>query len=343
MREHVTCLLCSRRLRRLSDGWYRHPNSDDCLVKYTDVYGIALDDDYRPKKTSAEPDTFEVELQIFPFVEDVLKELFREHGLQRLGGASTGRGWTSFAIWQRCAYLWHRHYQNPVQQIVHVEGASRAIGTIVHALLAVYYTRMIVHDYPITPRSLYDGLMAKANPDLVGEGWRVFQAYALYYQHETIEPLAIENDLRDPRTNESCRFDLVAFFPENVGDLLAGTYIMEHKTSGIFDNATLDGWGNDGEVLGQIMLWKRLGLDRRYGPLRGVIVNILGKQKEPKFARTIVPPESWQIEQHRSDLRSHEAMIQLANTSGHYPRSRANCIGRFGKCSLYDHCRSGES
>lgn len=345
MKQRATCLLCGRGLRQLTNGRYSHPKAEDCLVRFTDRYGIALTATTEPEKQNEEiePDPLDIDLQVFPFVEDVLTEIFKSHGLERLGGKSTGKGWSSFAVWQRCQYLWHRNFHKPVQQIVRIEPEALAIGILVHTFLAIYYTRAIVPDYPLAPEHVFDALMLKANPKFVTEAWRVFAAYALYYQHDTIQPLAIEMDLKDPRTGESCRYDLIAFLPEALGELLPGTYVIEHKTAGRFDNATLDGWANDGEILGQIMLWERLGLENRFGKLRGVIVNLLGKQDEPKFERVIVPPQTWQIEQHKADLRSHDAMIQLANATGHYPRSRANCIGRYGKCSLYDHCRSGES
>lgn len=344
MRLPTTCLLCGRKLRALSDGRYSHPKAEDCLVKRTDRFGVALKDDEPVEKpVEIEPEPLDIGIVVFPFVEDVLIEIFKERGLERLGGKSTGKGWSSFAVWQRCQYLWHRRYHKPVNQIVKTEPTALAIGIVVHTFLAIYYQQMISPGYPLTPDECYGALKAKCNPEIIDESWRVFSAYALYYQHDWIQPLAIELDLKDPRNGESCRYDVIAFLAETFGELLPGTYIVEHKTAQRFDNATLDGWANDGEVLGQIMLWDRLGLENRFGRLRGVIVNLLGKQKEPLFERVIVPPQAWQIDQHKADLRSHEAMIQLANASGNFPRSRGNCIGRYGKCDLYDHCRNGDS
>jgi hypothetical protein len=188
------------------------------------------------------------------------------------------------------------------------------------------------------PEMLYREMVTKANPEFVTEAWRVFCAYAIYYQDEEIMPLAIEYDLKDPRTQESCRFDLIAFFPHAHGDRPAGTFNVEHKSASRFDYDTLTAWSGDGEVLGQIALWDELKLHKRFGTLRGVIVNLLGKQKEPKFHRTIVAPSSYQIEQHLDDLKKWEGLIQLSRGTGIFPRARGNCINRWGRCQNFDHC-----
>jgi hypothetical protein len=341
------CFLCGETLEPIPGrNFQTHPEREDCLVRLTDQHGIAVDEVPEIVRREEPTNDFfeELDIKMFPFVEDALRDIFAKYGLARLGGVSTGRGWSSFSTWQLCRYLYKRRYVEPLHgnSIMPIaEPEARAIGTVIHALLAVYYTRMIVPDYPLTPELLRDELVVKANPEFIHEGWRVFLAYALYYQGENIAPLAIEHDLRDPRTNESCRFDLIAYFAESTYELRAGTYILEHKSSGRFDQATLN-WANDGEVIGQVMLWKRLRLDLRYGELKGVIVNILGKQKEPKMHRVIVSPSMWQVDQHVSDLKQNEAEIQVAKATGRFPRSRASCIHRYGLCDLYDHCCTTE-
>lgn len=345
-----TCFLCDETLQPIGDRLQAHPESEFCNVRFTDEFGVAVEitsdeladaDEGRPGNV----DFFEEleNLRLFPFVEKVLEEIFERYGVSRLGGASTGRGWSAFSTFQRCNYLFYRRYVEPLEQVSimpALEPESRAIGTVAHALLAVYYTRMIVHDYPLTPDLLRDEMLKSANPEFVNEGWRLFLAYSLYYQNEEIMPLAVEYDLRDPRTGESCRYDLIAFFPHATSDRLAGTYILEHKTKQRFDDNALNGWANDGEVLGQVMLWKRMKLHLRYGELKGVIVNLLGRQKEPKFHRTTVAPETWQQAQHARDLVHTEAQIAVAKATGVFRRARANCINQWGKCDLWDHCAS---
>lgn len=335
----MKCFLCQRELTQLTPTRWQHAVVEDCLVRLTDELGISVDDLDEPEP---EPDTqMEVDdLQVFPYVDVALQQIFESVGRPRLGGVSSGSGWSSYRAFQLCPYYWKRRYLDPLPPsfIPPAEPPARAIGSVIHAFLAVYYTRMIEPGYPLTPEDLKQKLLLKTNPDYVHEGWRVFASYAIYYQHEEIWPLAVEYDLKDPRTKESCRFDLIAHFPQAHGDRPAGTFNVEHKSSQRFDDQTLNGWANDGEVLGQMMLWKRLGLDKRFGELKGTIVNILGRQKDPQFHRTYVAAETWQDHQHASDLKKWEAQIHLAVVSGSFARSRANCINRYGKCDLFDHC-----
>lgn len=338
------CLLCGIALKPISQWRQRHPVVDYCLVRLTDQYGVFVDEKPKIRIVQTEPEPFDMEFTVFPPIEDVLERFFKAHGLHRLGGKSTGHGWSYHRTFQLCDYLFYRRYREPVRgPALRSDPVARAVGTLIHVFLAIYYQRMIVPDYPVTPEMCRDSIILEGNPDLINEGWRCFIGYALYYQHENIQPLAIEYDLRDPRTGESCRYDLVAFYPEPVEDRPPGTYVIEHKSSGRFDDATLDGWRNDGEVLGQIMLWERLGLHRKFGPLRGVIMNIIGKQpKNQKFHRTIVHPNTFKIAQHAKDLRANEARVAIADSSGYWPRKRANCITQYGKCDLYEHCAGEE-
>lgn len=344
--RRTRCLLCGAELEPdIARGRQLHPDTPDCEVIFTDGFGVAIDDVESASGVTAPivrpDDGTEIEVQLFPPVDLVLPQLFAEAGHERLGGASSGRGWTSFSIWQRCPHAWYRRYIDQRPPTIYVESPARAVGSLIHAFLALFYTNQMDPAFQnLTPEIMYERLRSIANPELVAEAWRVFQAYTLYYSYDRMTPLAAEYDLRDPRTGESCRYDLITHFGDELPGLLPGTYIMEHKSSGRFDRDTIDGWANDGEILGQVMLWKRLGLDKRFGELRGVIVNILGKQQEPKFHRTIVAPTSWQIGQHEQDLKRWEGLIQLARSADSFPRARNGCIGRWGRCDYYEECIS---
>lgn len=340
MRFAETCLLCNEPLTPIESGelvgYQTHPEVEFCLVRYADRWGVAVDD----PKPYVEPEVIFSEAQIFPTVESVLEDFFAEKGLPRLGGISSGRGWSSYAVYQRCPHAYRRRYVDPPDSVRLYEGEfdALAIGILIHTFMAIYYTKMIDPDYPISVEDCRIFAISKANPELVNESYRVFYNYTLYYQDDTFQPLAIEKDLKNPRTGQSCRFDLIAFLPETTGPLLAGTYVIEHKSASRFDRDTLEGWANDGEVIGQVMHWQDLGFDKFYGPLKGVIVNILGKQKEPKFHRTLVAPETWMTDAHRDDLRRQDGLIQLSRSTGSWPRSRNNCIGRYGRCQFWTEC-----
>lgn len=345
------CILCERELEIIPDrGWYLHPEADDCEVKYTDGYGIAIDEtvDEEPApernlERTQSPFFEGIDVQIYPSVDVVLAELFDSVQLTRLGGASTGSGWSNFQLFQRCPHAWWKRYIEQARPLIAVESPAIAIGSLIHTYLALHYLLMIEPDYGLTPEAVYDFALRRANPQFVGEAWRVFMAYTRHYALEEIQPLAIEYNLVDPRTRESCRYDLIAYFPNEAPGRPEGTYIVEHKSTQRFDRQSLEGWANDGEILGQVMLWERLGLKHRFGPLRGVLVNILGKQKVPEFHRTYVAPSTWQIDQHKSDLSHWSALIGLAKATDSFPRARSGCINRFGMCEWWELCAGGEA
>lgn len=114
--------------------------------------------------------------------------------------------------------------------------------------------------------------------------------------------------------------------------------IITHNTSAIFDRAVLDGWRNDGEVIGQQMIWKAGGFTKKYGKLQGTIMNIIGKQKTPKFERIIIPVQDQQIKQHKHDLEAWRALEGMYRAMGRWPRARTSCITKYGFCDLYEHC-----
>lgn len=339
-RPRTTCLLCGRALKTLRDGRQEHPIVADCQVTFTDQWGVSLDDE-QPIDVLRQIDRgFFVDT--FTPVDVATLAAFTKRKLPRLGGPSTGFGWSSFGLFQRCQYAWKLRYVDRAQPLVMVESPALAVGGLFHTFIALWYMKRLDPSYGISPEELHAELAAVCNPAFVAEAWRVFRAYALHYKFEEITPLALEYDLVDPRTNESCRYDMIAYIEHERPNLLPGTYVVEHKTASRFDYDTLLAWPNEGEVLGQIDLWERLKLEKRFGPLQGVIINITGKQKDPQFHRTIVAPSTWAIDSHRDDLRRWNATMQIAKATNSFPRSRRNCVDRYGRCDWYDHCATGE-
>lgn len=339
------CLLCGIDLEPIEGalGLQAHPESIACRVIYTDAFGVAVDEDLvqRNLEEPRGPD-WSIDLKIYPLIEDVLDEAWASFELPKLGGMSSGKSWSSFSIYQQCPYKWKRRFIDHARPtILGLESPALAIGTLIHVFLALHYSQNL-EDSPyrkVDLVELHDRLKRKANPEFVAEAWRVFDAYRRYWHGEEIVPLAIEHDLKDPRTGESCRFDMIAYHPSDNPPRVSGTFIYESKSAARFDRDTLEAWAGDGQILGQVALWKRLGLDRRFGELQGVVVNILGKQPvNPQFHRTIVSPTSLLIDQHMEDLKHWEGLIQLSRSNGVFPRARANCIGRYGRCQHWDHC-----
>jgi hypothetical protein len=349
----TSCILCQRPLSETtSPAIFMHEEAEDCLVRVADQFGISRDhefvvdgDDVYPKADESEVDERIIVLPTWKPLEQAMTEIFAGAGLDRLGGRSTGSGWSSVSQFQKCRYAWKRTYlvRSNEGETFMGEILPLAIGILVHTYLALHYQRMLVPSYPLTPDDVNQRVREMGcNPEVFLEAWRLYSAYRLFYKNEVIVPLAVEANYVDPRTNDSCRYDLVAYFPDEVPGRLPGTYIVEHKTAGRFDQNTLEAWPGDGEILGQINAWERLHLEKRFGSLRGVLVNLIGKQKMPEFHRTIAAPTSFAIEQHRRDLKNTNAEIQVAIASNNWPRSRANCIHRFGRCAHWDHCNLGD-
>lgn len=357
-RTKKRCLLCGAVLRATSvSNLWEHPKSEACAVEIADDNGMSVDDRYFfaedrsiwEHDAGVAPAPTDLELQMggeivsiksaFVPGDEATAIIFDNAGVPRLGGASGDRGWSSMSTFQRCPYLWKRRYlmARPV-----AEGpgpAAREVGSLIHTFLALYYQQIIDSTYPLGPDECKDRLLAGfVTPDHVHEAWRLYEAYRAYYLHDDFVPLAVEFHLVDPTTGRSCRYDLICRLDKPKPGLLPGTYIMDHKSTSRFDNATLSQWRNDGELIGQWELYEKLKLEKRFGPLQGLCANLIGKQKDPKFERAWIRPSDALLRDHKRSLAIWSARLDLAKAATDFPRARANCVTRFGLCDQFDHC-----
>jgi len=277
-------------------------------------------------------------------IDKAIETVFEQAGVPRLGGASGDLGWSSFSVYQRCPYLYYRTYINPfVPKDEQIKSPALEIGSLVHVLLAVRYEHMRDPTYPFTPEKIYNALLAtRANAEVLMESWRLYQGYDIRWEADYLIPIVAEYHTVDPETRQSCRYDLIAKVTEAQPGIMPGTWCVEHKTLGRFDDTGLNGWRNDGEIIGQLMLWKRLKLDKKFGKLQGVLVNIIGKQKNQQFHRTPVPVELWKHKEHAKDLKVWRGLRLLCESMDTWPRARANCVGRY-QCGLFEHCADRET
>lgn len=274
---------------------------------------------------------------IRPF-EEVMGEIFAHFKMEKMGGAS-GRGWSSHATFQRCPYLFKLSYLEGQRG---APSSALTTGSAFHTFLALHYSWMIDENWPLSPQTAKDMLMTMgADAKAIIEAFRLYEAYADKYANDYLTPLAMEDWAQDPDGN-TCRYDMIAEVREAQPGLMPGVYIVEHKTAARFTADALEGWRNDGEILGQIMIWKRAKLDKKYGKLRGTIVNIVGKQKVIQFHRTIVPAQRWHVQQHMEDLKMWSALQQMYAATGVWPKARANCVTKFGLCNFFDHCAENQ-
>lgn len=283
----------------------------------------------------------------FEPLDEASETIFAEAGLSRVSGSSGLKGWSAFSTLQKCPYLYKRQYLSGEKE-KSSGGPGMRIGIAIHLYLETLYLKRIYEmanadipdavPFPLTVASLHTKLLErKTDPMVLHEANRVIEAYQNYYGEDVLIPLAVEERAEDPATGLSCRYDLIARI-DDPSYAIPGVYNVEHKSYSRFDDTTLNSWQNDGEVLGQTLLWKRAGFRKRFGPLRGTIVNMLGKQKQPRFERRIVTFDAAVLREHERDLLYWEAQRSLYQITKHWPRARASCITRWGRCSQFDHC-----
>lgn len=274
-------------------------------------------------------------------IDEAAAELFAQHGLELPGGPS-GRGWSTRALFMACPYKARvRASERDSGGVVRKRSQALEVGGLFHLLRALAALRQIPgqerYDV-ITSDLLRDHLLnSGCSAEAVMEGYRLDAAYSCRYENDYLRPLAVEQFAEDPEGN-TCRYDLLADVLPNEQGVAQGTWIVEHKTSSRLDISTLEGWRNDGEILGQMMVWSRARLAKTYGALQGVMVDITVKTKIAEFRRICLPISRKQIRQHAADLRVYRAFESLCAATGTYPRARSACVGRFGLCEYFDHC-----
>ncbi len=266
--------------------------------------------------------------------------------IEKLGGAS-GRGWSNYNMLQRCPRMFQLNHIRKVE--VSRESKALSVGIAFHAFMALYYVNLRAlqrnEEEGPSPSRLRDELFEQnADPEYVAEAWRIFAAYADYYEAvgDYLEPIAIEKLARDPKTGNTCRYDLIARVNDSAKDrgIIPGIYVVEHKSASRLDRAATEGWYLDGEVLGQLLIYPRAGLSRLYGKIQGVIVNIAVKTKTPTFHREIVAPPARQVAQQGRDLQVWESLERMYRSTNTWPRALAACYGhRYGPCHYVDVCK----
>lgn len=274
-------------------------------------------------------------------LDDALLELFTERGIPRSGGAS-GHGWSTDSVFQACPYRYWMRNLAPAKvrlAVVRTRSPALEIGALWHQLLAFRYLRMLdrtaetIDDGELRDELLHRGCSA----EVVMEAYRLLGYYESRWENDYLRPIAVE--VRHEWRGKTCRYDLVAEVgDDNADGLFPGTYIVEHKTTSRFDVGATEGWKNDGEVLGQEMIWHGSRLDRKYGRLAGVIVNIESKVKLPEFRRIVLPPRPRLARRHMRDLELQSVEERLYAVHGVWPRRRNACLGRYGLCEYADHC-----
>lgn len=184
---------------------------------------------------------------------------------------------------------------------------------------------------------------------LIYEAERLFDAHTSFYGEgrEDVTPLAVEWLAVNNALGYTCRYDMIGALgpgdPLVVGGALpvGSVLIYERKTSAYLSEAVTDGWWLDGEVLGEILNWEPSGCAALFGPLAGVIVDIVTKAKVPKFHQVLLPADLATVAEHERWIRYTNSEIGLWEATGVYPKRFTQCFDRWGKCGNWQNCREG--
>lgn len=137
---------------------------------------------------------------------------------------------------------------------------------------------------------------------------------------------------------------------------LGGTWIVDHKTTSQFGQFYFDDYKRSPQMLGYMLTGAAL---KGVWP-SGVIVNVLVNRKTGmEFARKYMTYEEWLVEECKqmqvvnyTFINAKRQMMELAVSTEEMTAPQAamnpylwkpnfyNCVGKYGRCSMYDVCHS---
>lgn len=313
-------------------------------------------------------------------IDEAVDAIFKAWDWPLLGGSS-GRGWSYYSTAGRCAQLFKRSYDVPVEQATRkFHAMPLQIGGLFHVLEALYYGGGLGDAYllpagadgrcgglasdllklpgrrkrfKVPPTAADDLLVAlKAlceddelkSPDLgvVQEAERIFDRHVGWWdRREDVTPLGVEVFAAHPQLGYTCRYDMIARIGENDPTLPPGVVVFEKKSAAWIDQKYVDAWNLDGEVLGQLLCWEPSGMAELFGPLAAIVVDVVSKGKTTDCQRIVLPPTLPAVKQHERWIRWQQAEINMWRASATYPQRFMNCRGQYGLCEEFDNCKLG--
>lgn len=280
-------------------------------------------------------------------IDDAIGIISSKYKLPNIRGSVGARGWTFYNVVQECA---RKYYYRYVEKTKIEIGTRFEIGILTHWFLALHYLKkmksgwsgLTKFDSPLEIPDLFklklELLDTGARGDVIEESWRISEGYMDHYMRDYFTPLAIEHPQIIDNPRYSCRYDLIAHIDAK-NDLFipAGTYIVDYKTKARIDEAALSAWQHDGELKGQALIYRENKLENIFGPLKGIIVDIIGKQKNQKFHRCIIPIQNNLLDEFHSGLHYWSNQAEEYHKSN-FKKREASCLGQYGKCDYYDMC-----
>jgi hypothetical protein len=110
----------------------------------------------------------------------------------------------------------------------------------------------------------------------------------------------------------------------------------------------VEGYGMDGQFMLMYYLWKQKNLDKTLGPLRGYIINIITKTKDPECKRLRITLNEEDVVRFAKTLRPVAVEVEARMRSPHktdaerWPMNFAVCKSPkgYGICNFWDLCSS---
>ena len=175
--------------------------------------------------------------------------------------------------------------------------------------------------------------------------WHVLSVEeTLEYEEELPEPIVLLNEdgseaLRMTHFQYSARLDRV-YVDYQPG--MFGLYLGEGKTAKILNEDLIHGYQQDMQILGQQWLFQHCVDQEAYPPFKGVVVDIAGKSKTPKFERVHCIGSPYHLAAFEDSTRRW-ALANLFLGELGYPKSLGSCAGAlrgYSRCTYYDLCHA---
>lgn len=268
--------------------------------------------------------------------------------LESLGrkGGGTPYGWSKHATRFQC---WFKYHLSEHLKIDRFYSPALAVGTLLHEILATWYSTPLGQECEEPIERMLAVCRENGYEKAVDEVMRLAEAYLYYWQPrgkliknskgtiisrpddffaEGTEIVAVEEMLQtDDPFDYTCRMDLAIRRPD-------GIWVVDHKTARALDNGVTD-WALQGEILGLLWLAQKKWGDE----VKGLIINLITKTKEPKFERLSFRLRPRNVKMHIDAIQALLEFQPIAERRG-WPRNLASCNGLY-RCQYFEFCRDG--
>lgn len=292
-----------------------------------------------------------------PSVDALLAKHYTE---DQIGGPSPA-GWHRISTLMRCPRAVFHEQIEGLSSTRPKEGLD--IGTLLHACLARHYLtsgletlrpiELVEAHYPEyaeTARRVIEKLRKDFWPEEATR-WAVRGVEELH-QAWVRGPLMFgKRQGERVRAPISCRCDLIIAerepgqAPPPRGPVSQGVYIVDHKFVQALRRSFITGFSMDGQLLMNALVWRKAKLERVYGPLRGFVVNVVTKAKEPRVERLRIAITEEDVDRFEEVISPWAAELEVRKKQPHknrqdrWPMNLAGCKGEY-TCDFFDLCES---